>query len=374
MSWKKAILAATILAVPGVATAQPAQRVTGLYVGVGAGVNWVFDGDVTLNGANFTGSPLFLNSAQRNGSVSYDLGYAIVASLGWGYGNGVRTEFEVSYRNNSVDAVQGFGQAQSQVSSSGRIESVGLMLNGFYDFELGWPVTPYVGLGLGALAVNNVGIKQQNNLVGTQIFVPGSEWVFGYQAIIGAALPIASVPGLAVTAEYRYTAGLDLDGVKAFVTAPGAGRVAGTADTQYATQSILIGLRYAFNAAPAAAPAAVAPAAAPAPARTFLVFFDWDRADLTDRARQIIAEAATNAQRGGVTRIEVSGHADRTGTPQYNMQLSMRRAQNVAAELERRGIVRSAMTLQAFGETRPLVPTADNVREPQNRRVEIILR
>ena len=114
--------------------------------------------------------------------------------------------------------------------------------------------------------------------------------------------------------------------------------------------------------------------AAPAPARSYLVFFDWDRADLTDRARQIIAEAAQATTRVQVTRIEVAGHADTSGTPRYNQGLSQRRAQNVASELVRLGVPREAITVQAFGESRPLVPTADGVREPQNRRVEIVLR
>ena len=74
------------------------------------------------------------------------------------------------------------------------------------------------------------------------------------------------------------------------------------------------------------------------------------------------------------TRIEVAGHADRAGTPQYNQRLSERRAAAVANELDRQGVPRSAMVVQAFGESRPLVATADGVREPQNRRVEIILR
>jgi outer membrane protein OmpA-like peptidoglycan-associated protein len=109
--------------------------------------------------------------------------------------------------------------------------------------------------------------------------------------------------------------------------------------------------------------------------RTFLVFFDWDRADLTERARQIIAEAALNARRaGGSTRIEVAGHADRSGTPEYNQRLSQRRADQVAGELVRNGVDRGDIAITAFGETRPLVPTADGVREPQNRRVEIVLR
>ena len=70
----------------------------------------------------------------------------------------------------------------------------------------------------------------------------------------------------------------------------------------------------------------------------------------------------------------MAGHADRSGTPQYNQRLSQRRADAVAAELVRRGVPRNAMAIQAFGESRPLVPTADGVREPQNRRVEIVLR
>jgi len=120
--------------------------------------------------------------------------------------------------------------------------------------------------------------------------------------------------------------------------------------------------------------AAPAPAPAPAPARTYLVFFDWDRADLTTRAREIIGEAAQNSRRVQATRIEVAGHADRSGTPQYNQRLSQRRADAVAAELVARGISRNEISVTAFGESRPLVPTADGVREPQNRRVEIVLR
>jgi outer membrane protein OmpA-like peptidoglycan-associated protein len=135
----------------------------------------------------------------------------------------------------------------------------------------------------------------------------------------------------------------------------------------------MLGLRYAFGVAPAPV-AAPAPVPAPAPARTYLVFFDWDKADLTPRARQIIADAAQASTRVATTRIEVGGHADRTGTAQYNQQLSMRRAQNVAAELVRLGVARNAIDINAFGDTRPLVATGPNTREPQNRRVEIVLR
>ena len=140
--------------------------------------------------------------------------------------------------------------------------------------------------------------------------------------------------------------------------------------------TVLIGMRYAFGAAPAPAPMAP-PAAAVAPSpvsRSYLVFFDWDKADLTDRARQIVSEAAANSTKVQYTKLEVNGYTDTSGTAAYNQGLSVRRAQSVAAELVKDGVPKSAITIQGFGETHPLVPTGAGVREPQNRRVEIIIK
>jgi len=104
------------------------------------------------------------------------------------------------------------------------------------------------------------------------------------------------------------------------------------------------------------------------------VFFDWDRADLTERARQIVAEAAQASTHVQTTRIEVNGYTDLSGTPSYNQQLSVRRAKSVETELVRDGVAASEIAIKGFGESNPLVQTAKGVREPQNRRVEIILR
>ena len=104
------------------------------------------------------------------------------------------------------------------------------------------------------------------------------------------------------------------------------------------------------------------------------MFFDWDKATLTDRARQIIKEAAENSTRVKYTQIEVNGYTDTSGPADYNKKLSIRRAQAVAAELVRNGVPKNVIAIQGFGETHLLVPTGPNVREPQNRRVEIIIR
>jgi len=129
------------------------------------------------------------------------------------------------------------------------------------------------------------------------------------------------------------------------------------------------------SAPPPPPPPAPAPIAAPtpAPARTYLVFFDWDRSDLSSRATQIIAEAATASTHVQVTRILCNGYTDTSGTARYNQALSLRRATNVANELVKDGVSRSEIDIKGFGETHPLVQTGPGVREPQNRRVEIIL-
>jgi OmpA-OmpF porin, OOP family len=115
-------------------------------------------------------------------------------------------------------------------------------------------------------------------------------------------------------------------------------------------------------------------APAPAPARSYLVFFDWDKADLTDRAKSIVKEAADNSTRVQVTRIEVNGYTDTSGKPSYNQNLSVRRAKAVAGELVRDGVPQNVINIQGFGDTHLLVATGPGVREPQNRRVEIIIR
>jgi outer membrane protein OmpA-like peptidoglycan-associated protein len=140
--------------------------------------------------------------------------------------------------------------------------------------------------------------------------------------------------------------------------------------------SIMVGARYAlWQPAPPPPPAPPAPPPAPAveAARTYLVFFDWDRADLTERARQIVSEAAQASTHVATTKIEVNGYTDLSGTAAYNEKLSVRRARSVEAELVKDGVAQGEISIHGYGESNPLVPTAKGVREPQNRRVEIIL-
>ncbi len=129
------------------------------------------------------------------------------------------------------------------------------------------------------------------------------------------------------------------------------------------------------SAAPAIAytpPPVVAPTPAPAVAHSYMVFFDFNKSDLSPRAVTIVDTAAKNAEPAKATELTVTGHADTVGSDAYNMRLSRRRAASVAAELEKQGIASSEIEIVAKGERDPLVPTKDGVREPRNRRVTIV--
>jgi outer membrane protein OmpA-like peptidoglycan-associated protein len=104
----------------------------------------------------------------------------------------------------------------------------------------------------------------------------------------------------------------------------------------------------------------------------YLVFFAWDQATLTPVALTVLDQVQADFALGKPVRIIIAGHADQSGPESYNQALSERRARSVAQALGQRGVPTSTMKVEAYGETQPRVPTADGVREPQNRRVEIV--
>ncbi|MSO81342.1 MAG: OmpA family protein [Alphaproteobacteria bacterium] len=126
--------------------------------------------------------------------------------------------------------------------------------------------------------------------------------------------------------------------------------------------------------APAPAPRAAAADVSPDTSRTFLVFFDWDSYVLTDGAKSVVATASREAGQMGRITMVATGHADRSGTDTYNIDLSRRRAEAVKAELVRLGTPAIEIAVESRGEAEPLVPTGDNVRKAQNRRVQIVMR
>jgi opacity protein-like surface antigen len=258
MSIKKALLAATVLTLPAaVATAQP---VTGPYIGLGAGANWVnnperlnVDGDIRGNLLNLPPGARFDNA----GKINFELGWTGVVSLGWGFGNGLRAEVEGNFRENEVDSIRGLGLAP--IGRTGGFQrQYGVMGNVFYDFDPGFLgigpsyVQPYVGVGAGYAWTDlpqHPRRQRRPGVAGLQVYSNDTDsGRFAYQGIAGVAVPFTwlGVPGLTLTAEYRFLGMLEPE---MRVTVRDAGnRVVGggKTDVEKYNHSVMLGLRYAL--------------------------------------------------------------------------------------------------------------------------------
>jgi outer membrane protein OmpA-like peptidoglycan-associated protein len=257
------------------------------------------------------------------------------------------------------------------IGASGRTDLAAGFVNAFYDFDLtqfniALPIVPYIGAGAGAGYWGQQATFPQGTTVP---HVSGNGFAFIYQAIGGLAYNIDD--NWAVTADFRY---MDTPAADFGDNKPGY------VSNHLHEEQVLFGVRYTFNEpTPAPVPPPVQPVkAAPAPMAqapkqtSFLVFFDFNKYNLTTDAMRIVDNAANDAKMGKVTRIDVTGHTDTVGSDAYNMKLSKRRAESVKAELVRQGVPANEIAIFAKGKKDPLVPTGDGVREPQNRRVEIV--
>jgi outer membrane protein OmpA-like peptidoglycan-associated protein len=378
MSRRTLLFGIAICAASAFSVSASAQPVTGPYVSLGVGATYI--NQQNLDSVNYPQLGVYnTGGVAQNGHISTDTDVIGSAAFGYGMGNGIRLELQGDYRQNTLRSIGGLPAAGDQQQYEGYV-------NILYDFDLtpygAAGIAPYLGLGAGYDQVQ----FQNGRAYGfasdgvSPIFVreTNTQGNVAVQGIVGVAYNIPSLPGLALTVEGRVSAIPEQETYDGQYFAPGlATRI--TFKTDYTLNYAgLVGLRYAlFSPAPPPPPPAAPPpppAPAPEPSRTYLVFFDWDRADLTTRARQIVAEAAQASTHVQVTRIEVNGYTDLSGTAAYNQRLSVRRAQSVEAELVHDGVPPGEISIHGYGESNPLVPTAKGVREPQNRRVEIILK
>ena len=170
MTLKKALLAATVLALPLAAQAQP---VSGLYVGAGAGVNFMQESK--------------FNALGYGAKIETKPGWAAVGALGWGFGNGLRAEVEGNYRTNDVDKskVNGAGT----VGGRGTLSNYGVMANVLYDFQTGTPFTPYVGVGAGYGWFETNKYRASSPALGVSATSDDTAGAFAYQAIAGRLQP-----------------------------------------------------------------------------------------------------------------------------------------------------------------------------------------
>jgi len=335
--------AAMALSFPSLAFAE----LEGVYVSGAAGGS--YNENSTVKGSFGKGSALY------NPDIAGD------AALGYAFGNGVRVEAEGVYRNSIAQGIKGGIVAPGK---TGNLDAYGGIANVIYAYNTGTAFTPFGGGGLGAINVN------PQHLDG---LVDGNRMALAYQATLGVEYALAS--NLALSVAYKYLATPEYT---KFMTGNGT-----LARVAYENHAVLLGVRYSFGTQKAAAPPpspppvltkASAPAARVEVPQTYLVFFDFDKSAVTPAGEQILAKAAAAALQGKKTQIIVTGYTDTVGSAKYNMALSMRRAKAAKAVLTSHGVSTNEIVTAGKGKSEPRVPTKDGVREPQNRRVEIVFR
>jgi len=136
---------------------------------------------------------------------------------------------------------------------------------------------------------------------------------------------------------------------------------------------VLLAATFMIAACDEPAPATAPPPPPPPAPTSFMVFFDWDSAKLNPQATSVVGQAAAAYKTKGSSRITATGHTDTSGSEAYNMALSLRRANAVKDALVQQGVPATAIAVVGRGEQGLLVQTGPNVREPQNRRVEIVI-
>ncbi len=333
----------SMLVAAGLALTVPTAARAEWYVAADGGVSWMQDQDVSFPRASYT--------------AENEIGPVFLGAVGYSFG-AIKAEGELGLRLNDVDKLKGLSG-----SFGSSTDAYSVMGNAIYDFNASGRWHPFVGLGVGAAYLDIDKVTRNGATV-----YSGNSWELAYQGFAGLSYDLDE--NWSLKGQYRYFATTDAE-VK---TAAGV-----KGDAEYGNHSILIGLTYRFGAPVASKVAAAAPTPALFPAKpapvdqNYLVFFDFDNANLTPEARALVVKAADSFKVGGKPRVDLTGHADRAGSDAYNMKLSKRRAESVKAALIAQGILANQITVTAKGESAPLMPTPDGVREPQNRRVEIVL-
>jgi outer membrane protein OmpA-like peptidoglycan-associated protein len=318
------------------------------------------------------------DAASLDTKKAFDVGGVV----GYDFG-GFRLESEVSYRNADVS---GFDSQTPQIPINstttlapggpkkigGNTTALSFMVNGLLDFGDDDGLQGFIGGGVGVARVDLQAVYAPPPLL------DDSDTGFAWQALAGVRAPLSD--SWDVGLKYRF---FNVDKVGL------VDRLGRAVDTRFRSHSVMASLVYNFGGAPAPVevaapppPPYVAPPAPPPPppppppapvcnTGPYIVFFDWDNSNLRPDAASVLDNAVAQYSNCGSAKVMLAGHADKSGTAKYNVGLSQRRNDTVRTYLESKGVTAGAIATEAFGETAPLVQTADGEREPQNRRVEV---
>jgi len=399
---KLILLTGTAVAALTMASSAMAEQPNGYYVAGDLGINWKSDQKLKSDKSVPSGTAPYAYNLS-----THDIGGVVMGRLGYRFSQKWRVELEGAYRPGKVDRmvgprVQFFANDQkdsrgrwpdnaicgavtttSCSKPSGHMDQTSLFANVVRDFASDYRFHPFLGLGVGVVSANTSvhGVISRNN---EAITISGNKVEPAVQGIAGFAYALS--PRTSLEVAYRL---MGVNKMKYNSSAAETGSFSGN----YSNQSVTVGLRYTFGTPPAPPPppapmmapppppAPVAPpppppapvAVAPVPSnnKQFVVYFRFDRSNLTKDAEAVVQAAADYTKTGPVSKVLVTGYTDTSGSKAYNMKLSERRAKSTAKGLAAAGVDKSKLSLDWKGENDLAVPTADGVKEPANRRSTI---
>jgi OmpA-OmpF porin, OOP family len=340
MGLKKILMAASALVLAtGVANAGYDRD--GWYVGLEGA--WVSIPDTELVGSGID-------------ALEFDNGWGAIGTVGYALSNSNwRIEGEVGYRMNDANAAlvaRGFGPL-----TNGELTEWSYMVNAVYDFKFSsekFGLSAGVGIGMDDARLQFDEAKDRN-------------YNFAAQAILGMTYRISQHWDLAL--NYRY---LWVDEPEMVIEVPGLPDEV-ESDMELTKHTLSLGFRWGYREPPAPPVIAAPPVVTPPPPKTFIIFFGFNKCNITAEADAVLSEAAAAAKSGGSASVRIVGHTDTVGSNSYNQKLSECRANAAKSNLVGKGVSEGSISTSGKGESELMVQTGDSVKEPQNRRATVDL-
>ncbi|MFM9865536.1 MAG: OmpA family protein [Micropepsaceae bacterium] len=377
----KGILLATVAGVSIVAASQSSAHQRGWYVGVEAGVNWIDDTSVIFSRNGGFSDVMIESESSRSswwsgsssGDLEFDTGWAGFATVGYGFEKNWRIELELGYRDNDATLTKnsfGYCGGDEELSIAARgycgsrtrtydgdMTEYTAMINVIYDVPLTEKLDLNIGLGAG---VDYVQLDLSRN---GRTLTDESDTRFAFQAIAGLTYKITKRLDLALT--YRYLN----------VSEPEFQATYKTLELDdLEKHTVTVGLRYDLHEDEAPlAPPPPPPPLPPAGPQQFIIYFGFDKCNISPEADGVLNEAAAAAKTQGSAKILVVGHTDTMGSNDYNQRLSDCRSDAAKSNLVGKGLPAGSISASGRGEGELMVKTDDSVKEPQNRRATIDL-
>ena len=339
---------------------------SGWYTSLEGGANWIEDADIKGQGfAGGCGVYCYWTDSNPYGGIKFDHGWAAAGAVGYNWRSNWNLEFELAYRSNDIDCITGekltCGEYKSIFGDAGEIHQFSQFVNVRYDIPVGNRF--YLGIGAG---IGGTQVTAKDELGYHDV-----DYVLSGQLIGQAGYNISNRWDVFV--DYRFMVSDNPE----FAGLTYAGGLLDLSNYDVKNHSLMVGIRYDLQCDCEVAPPPPLPPQAPPPVvevpREFIVFFGFNKFNLTGDAQKVVSEAASAAAAANADQIVVVGHTDSVGSPRYNTELSERRADAVRSELVRLGVSGDRISASGRGEADLMVQTGDNVREPQNRRATITI-